>query len=113
MSADVFIEWLDSKISIHETEKLTPPKAVLADAFDERVTQLLRDTIAERVLRDAQIDEQVTAALATLDADIHQQRRNLREIVCKQLEQFPDHWWRHPVEDIAKTIADLAAEKSA
>ena len=65
MTTPQFIEWLDGKMAAYD--KLVPPPEVLESELDDRIEQKIRDAITERVLREANIDAQVTTALAEIE----------------------------------------------
>ncbi len=52
---------------LHRDGKLVPPEKVIQDEFTMRARQRYRTVITERILREARIDDQVSAAMAKLD----------------------------------------------
>jgi hypothetical protein len=63
MTTPQFIEWLDRKMAEHAGGKLIPPPDILKAELDERTEQKIRNAVVERVLREANVDAQVAAAL--------------------------------------------------
>ena len=52
----------------HDGQKVIPPAAVIADEAADRLAEHMRRIIAERVLQDARIDNQVAEALRAIEA---------------------------------------------
>jgi len=101
MTTPQFIEWLDGKMAAHH--KLVPPPEVLESQLRERIENQVREAITERVLREANIDAQIAAALAKIenpDADT----------LTKGIEQLfgekPDAEWREHIEAMAIKLAN-------
>ncbi len=90
MTTPQFIAWLDGKMARFGNGKLVPPEKVIQDEFTMRARQRYRAVITERILREARIDDQVSAAMAKLD------RPAAAELVGQvetELERAPaDHW---------------------
>jgi len=95
-----FIEWLDSKMA--DYKKLIPPLEVLACELDERIEQKIRDAIIERVLREADIDAQVAAALADIEKP---QAGTLAEAIKNLFTGQPHAEWRNHIEAVAVQLA--------
>ena len=96
MTTPQFIEWLDGKMAAYH--KLVPPPEVLESELQERIENKVREAITERILREANIDAQVAAALAEIeqpDAD------TLAEGVEQLFGEKPDAEWRDHIEAVA------------
>ena len=65
MTTPQFIEWLDGKMAAYH--KLVPPPEVLESELHERIENKVREAITERILREANFDAQVAAALAEIE----------------------------------------------
>ena len=101
MTTPQFIEWLDGKMAAYH--KLVPPPDVLEAELHERIENKVREAITERVLREANIDAQVAAALAEIekpDAD------TLAEGIEQLFDEKPDAEWRDHIEAVAIELAD-------
>ena len=109
MTTPQFIAWLDRKMAAHGGGKLIPPSDVLESDLEGSIERKIRAAITERVLREANINAQVTAALA----DIQKPRAaTLTEGVKKLFEDEPELEWRDYIETVAIDIADAADDGS-
>ena len=108
MTTPQFIEWLDEKMAAYD--KLVPPPEVLESELDDRIEQKIRDAITERVLREANIDAQVTTALVDIEKP---EAATLAEGVKKLFEDEPESEWRGYIEAVAIELADAADEGAA
>jgi hypothetical protein len=100
MTTPQFIAWLDGKMAAYH--KLIPPAGVLETELKERVEGKVRDAITERILREANVDAQVAAALAEIekpDSDI------LAEGIKQLFEAMPSAQWRDFIEGLATQLA--------
>ena len=101
MTTPELIDWLDQKMEKHGDGKLIPPTDVLADELTVGTEQRLRAQITERVLREADIDAQVAAALAALELP---DGETLKRDIAEMFEDRPDAEWRAHIE---KVVDDL------
>jgi hypothetical protein len=100
MTTRQFIEWLDGKMADHD--KLIPPAEVLEAELAESITKKIRETITERILREAGLEDQVAAAVAAIakpDAD------TLARGIRRLFEEEQDHEWRDHIEKVAAELA--------
>jgi hypothetical protein len=67
MSTPQFIEWLDAKMKLQRADKIVPPSSVIKDRMDVEIERHLRQQITDRILLDAKLDDQVSAALDVID----------------------------------------------
>jgi hypothetical protein len=101
MTTPQFIEWLDGKMAAYH--KLVPPPEVLESELDKRIEKKVRAAITERVMREADLDGQVAAALAEIekpDADI------LADGIEQLFSEKPAAEWRYQIEEVATELAD-------
>jgi hypothetical protein len=96
MTTPEFIAWLDQKIAPYH-EKLIPPLTAIEAKFNACLEAKLRERITERILREANVDAQVAAALARFtkpDPAI------LAEGIKNLFRREPDSWWRDHIEEV-------------
>jgi hypothetical protein len=102
MTTPEFIEWLDGKLEGY-VGKLVPPPSVVAAELDQRLAAKVRNAIIERILREANVDAQVAAALAGI-------RKPEPEVLVAGIEELfnaaPDSAWRDHVESVADELAN-------
>ena len=98
-----FIAWLDKKMGLH-TGKLVPPPAVLATSLDKTVQNLLRQSITNRVLSEARVEDQVREAHAELSHRVEQLVVDLPDRVAVNLEVDPSRHWSAVVDEFAESV---------
>ena len=98
MTTPQLIEWLDQKMEILGCGKLIPPPAVLEEDLAERIEKKVRAGITERILREADLDAQVGAAVAALELP---DGEDLARGIAQLFEDQPDAEWRDHVEAVA------------
>jgi hypothetical protein len=99
MTTPQFIEWLDGKME--GFSKLVPPEDVIGQELDKRIEAKIRETITERILREANIDAQVATAVAAIEKpDTATLADGIREV----FEHAPDNEWRDYVETVARGL---------
>jgi hypothetical protein len=101
MTTPQLIDWLDGKMAKHGDGKLIPPDDVLVDELTVETEKRLRAEITERILREADIESRVAAAMATLDLP---DGETLKGDIAEMFEDQPDAEWRA---HIAKVVDDL------
>jgi hypothetical protein len=98
MTTPRLIAWLDDKMKTFGAGKLIPPETVLEEDLKARVETKIRAEIIERILREAGLDAQVDAAIATLDLpDGEALARGIQQL----FEEEPDAEWRAHIEAVA------------
>ena len=97
MTTPQFIEWLDGKLAPY-TGKLIPPADVLVAELDSRIEDKVRAAVTERILREANLDAQVAAALASIEKP---DGPKLAEGIAELFEEQQDASWRDHIEAIA------------
>jgi hypothetical protein len=100
MTTPQFIEWLDSKMAEH-IGKLIPPPDVLVAELDKRIESKVREAITERILREADLEDQVTAAIAAIEKPT---AKVLAEGIEKMFKSKLDREWRDHIEATAKKL---------
>jgi hypothetical protein len=102
MTTPQLIEWLDEKMETYGSGKLIPPPAVLEEQLKTRVEGKVRSEITERILREADLDAQVDAAIAAIELP---DGVALASGVQRMFEGQPDAEWRAHIEVIAEKCA--------
>ena len=105
MTTPQFIAWLDGKMATFGNGKLVPPAAVLTTDLSGVLEHRLRRQITEQILREAQIDERVAAALQEIALPLSE---GLRTAVDDALTNQPAASWRAAIARIADQL--LAAQ---
>ena len=100
MTTPQFIEWLDEKLAPY-SGKLIPPADVLTAELDSRIEDKVRAAATERILREADFEGQVTAAIAAI-------QKPTAAVIAKGVEQLfarePDRDWRDHIEAVASLV---------
>ena len=96
MTTPEFIEWLDGKMA--EYDKLIPPPDVLETELKERVEKKVREAVTARILREANIDAQVAAALADIETP---DSAALAKGIEQLFDERSDAEWRDHIETVA------------
>ena len=100
MTTPQFIDWLDGKMAGYE--KLIPPPDVLEAELEARIGKKVRDAVVERILREANVDAQVAAALADIATP---DSATLNNGVKQLFDATPDAQWRDHIENVANELA--------
>ena len=79
--------WLDEKMAEHGDGKLIPPHEVLEQELAERIESKVRAEITERILREANLDDQVAAAIAAIKTP---DGEKLARDIAKLFKREPD-----------------------
>ena len=95
MTPAQLIAWLDEKMDQHGDGKLIPPDDVLEDTNREATEKRLREEITEEILRDADLDGRVAAALAAADLPSGEK---LREQIEEAFVIEPAQSWRDVID---------------
>ena len=98
MTTPQFIAWLDRKM-VKCIGKLVPPDDVLTAELDQRIEQKVRDTLTERILREAGLERQVTDAVAKIEKP---SAATLAKGIKQSFKQQADREWRDHIETEAK-----------
>src|SRR5262249_44658994 len=103
MPTPQFIEWLDGKLA--DYDKLIPPPDILAAELSARVEKKVRAAVVDRILREANVDAQVAAALADIETP---DNATLAEGIAQLFEATPDAQWRDHIEAVANHLTGTA-----
>jgi len=106
MTTPAFLAWLDAKFDAHAEGKLVPPPDVLCGRLEATARGLVTGAITERVLREADLDGQVAAAMAPLVPRLAAEAERLRARVDEDLGRTPHHPWTVPVDTVAEAVVD-------
>jgi hypothetical protein len=99
MTTPQFIEWLDEKMTTHGVGKLVPPEEVLVKELEERIEKKVRETLTERILREAGLDRQVKAAIEKIKTP---SAATLTKGIKASFKEQLDRQWRDHIEVEAK-----------
>jgi hypothetical protein len=100
MTTPQFIQWLNGKMA--NCDKLIPPGHVLDAELANEIDSRLRTEITKRILREARLDAQVAAAVASLTKPTGSElEHGIRAMFEKELER---EWRAH----ISAVVDDLA-----
>jgi hypothetical protein len=101
MTTPQFIGWLDDKMAGFGNGKLVPPATVLTNDLSETLEGRLHRQMAERILREARIEEEVAAALHAMALPVPEE---LCVVVQRALAGQPAASWRHAIERVADQL---------
>jgi hypothetical protein len=101
MTTPQLIEWLDGKMAKFGSGKLIPPPHVLEQDLADRIESKVRAVIAEKILSEAKIDDQVAAAIAAIRSP---DGANLTGEINRLFEQQSDREWRDAIEAVASRL---------
>jgi hypothetical protein len=106
MTTPQFIAWLDRKLAGYD--KLIPLADILETELEERIEKKVRDAVTARILREANVDAQVAAAItviATPDSTA------LASGFKQLFEATPDAEWRNYIETVATELAGAGDDR--
>ena len=99
MTTPQLIEWLDAKMAEYGDGKLIPPGEVLEQELAVQTERKVRADITERVLREAGLDDQVTAAIAAIKTP---GGAALARDIKRLFKREPDAEWRKHIEAVVR-----------
>lgn len=99
MTTPEFIDWLDAKMAAFGRGKLIPPEDVLEDELAQQIKSKVRAEVVERVLREANVEEQIAVAIAKIEMP---DGATLAQDIEELFEQEPDAQWRDHIEEVAR-----------
>jgi hypothetical protein len=108
MTTPQFIEWLDGKMAKAKHGKLIPPNEVLETELKERIEQKTRATVTERILKEAELDDQVKAAVAAIKTP---RAATLIRDIKRLFRTKPERDWRAHIETVATERTKKKKEK--
>jgi hypothetical protein len=97
MTTPQLIDWLDRKMA--DYEKLIPPMDVLSAELDHQIEA--RSKIMDRILREANFEDQVAAAVAAIKKP---DATDLAKGIKKLFTQEREREWRDHIENVANKI---------
>jgi hypothetical protein len=97
MTTPAFIAWLDRKMAAHDG-KLIPPADMLVAELDQRIENKARAALTKRILREAGLEDQVTAVVA---ATRKPTAAKLAKGIARMFQSEPAREWRDHIEVIA------------
>ena len=102
MTTPQLIDWLDRKMLIYGNGKLIPPTDVLEQELAEQIERRVRADITERILREADIDAQVTKATAAIRMP---DGAKIERDIKRMFERKADAEWRNHIAAIVRKIS--------
>ena len=102
MTTPELIAWLDEKMTDQGDGKLIPPDDVLVRECGARIESKVRAAITARILREADLDGQVAAAVAKMKLP---DGERLARDTAKLFKRKPDSEWRDHIEAVASDRA--------
>jgi hypothetical protein len=102
MTTPQFILWLDRKMAEHGDGKLIPPPEVLSSKLEDELEASVRAAITERILREADLEGQITEALRDIERP---SAAALVEGIETMFERSPECEWRDHVTAVVDGIA--------
>lgn len=103
MTTDVFLAWLDRKMEEFGKGKVIPPEAVVKEEFGKAAGKHFRRLLTEEILREARLDDQVVAAVESLQAEGFAIFEPFA-VVAQGLQEAPVKSWRDPLDDLAEDV---------
>jgi hypothetical protein len=107
MTTPQLLEWLDAKMEAHGGGKVIPPDDVAELDLKDRLTQHIRRQITAKILREVQVEEQVTDALSAIAIPSSEE---IVEAIEDGLAEDPVRHWTDCVADIAADLAFIGAQ---
>jgi hypothetical protein len=107
MTTPQFIAWLNGKMAAYT--KLIPPAAVLEAELRERIEDKVRDAVTERILREANVDAQVAAAIVEIESP---DSAALATGIKRLFDVTPDAQWRDYIGNVANELTGADDEDS-
>jgi DNA topoisomerase 6 subunit A-like protein len=98
MTTPQLIAWLDRKMAAFGDGKLIPPDHVLEQELTERIESKVRAAITEQILEEADLERQITEALAAIKTP---GVSNLRKKIKTLFKRESDREWRDAIETVA------------
>ena len=99
MTTPGLIDWLDRKMAEFGSGKLIPPADVLEQELEDQIESDVRSEVTERILREANLDDQVAAVIAAITTP---DGAKLAEDIAELFKRQPDAEWREHIEEVAR-----------
>ena len=100
MTTPQLIDWLDQKMAELRQRQADPAGEVLEQELAERIESKVRAAITERILREAELEDQVAAAIAAIRMPT---ARSSHERHRAAVQAEPDREWRDHIEAVVAT----------
>jgi hypothetical protein len=101
MTTPQFIAWLDRKMAEHGEGKLIPPPAVLGAEFEAKLEASVRAAITKRILREADLEGQISAALEAIERP---SAAALVKGIERLFERSPEREWRDHITAVVDAV---------
>jgi hypothetical protein len=108
MTTPQLIDWLDRKMAEFGSGKLIPPTHVLEQELAERIESKIRAEITERILREANLDDQVAAAVAKIKMP---DGARLAWDAARLFKQQSDREWRDHIGAVVSILVGRGASR--
>lgn len=108
MDTPQLLNWLDQKIAPYETRrfgKVIPPQRVIAERLAVEAERAIREQIVEGILREADIDRLVDAALGEVRPDLDAIDETVLDDILDDFEEDRTRPWSATVRDHADRLA--------
>jgi hypothetical protein len=102
MTTPRFIAWLDRKMAEHGDGKLIPPPKVLCSELEEKLEARMRVAVTERILREADLENQITEALNAIERP---STAALRKEIETMFKRSPKSEWRDHITAVVEKYA--------
>jgi hypothetical protein len=113
MTTDVFLRWLDSKMDYYGNGKLIPPVEVTTTEMLAKVEEELRRQLTERILAEADFEDQVQDELSTLKPHVLSElsRAVIPGRIHRDLIRDASKSWRDSIDTFATELVDWYLEE--
>jgi hypothetical protein len=102
MTTPQFIAWFDRKMAEHGEGKLIPPTAVLGSELEAKLEASVRAAITKRILREADLEGQISAALEAIERP---SAAALMKGIERLFERSPEREWRDHITAVVDETA--------
>lgn len=109
MPPELFIEWIEDKLSEYHTGKLIPPADYLEWYAEAELTEKLTEAIEQQIKKELQVNERIKERFEQLHPE-YLERLNidtLTEAIKEILEEDPAGHWKAKAEQQIKDFAEL------
>ena len=101
MTTPQFIAWLDRKMAEHGEGKLIPPPEALEAELEEKLAASVRAAITERILREADLEGQISEKLNSIERP---SAAALVEGIERLFKRSPQREWRDHITAVVNAI---------
>jgi hypothetical protein len=84
---------------------LVPPDEVIVAELEAQLESKVRAIVTERILREAEVEKQIVAALATIERP---SAANLTDGIERLFKSDPERQWRDHVETMTNAMSESA-----